>query len=65
MGYGLNNSNFFLDFSRLTTAEQNEFNKQRPLKLLGYASNHGIVQLKGELIPEKFHGYIMDGRNQL
>lgn len=29
-------SNFFLDFSRLTMAEQNEFNKQRPLKLLGY-----------------------------
>lgn len=29
-------SNYFLNFSRLTTTEQNEFNKQRPLKLLGY-----------------------------
>jgi erythromycin esterase len=28
--------NFYLNFSRLTEAEQNEFNKQRPLKLLGY-----------------------------
>ena len=28
--------NFYLDFSRLTEAEQTEFNKQRPLKFLGY-----------------------------
>ncbi|MCS3794988.1 erythromycin esterase family protein [Niastella sp. OAS944] len=28
--------NFYLDFSRLTPAEKDDFNKQRPLKLLGY-----------------------------
>jgi erythromycin esterase-like protein len=28
--------NYFLDFSRLTTTERNEFDKQRPLKLMGY-----------------------------
>jgi erythromycin esterase-like protein len=29
-------SNYYLNFSRLTTEEQNEFNKQRPIKFLGY-----------------------------
>jgi erythromycin esterase-like protein len=29
--------NYYLNFSRLTTAEQNEFNKQRPIKFLGYS----------------------------
>jgi len=28
--------NYYLNFSRLTTAEQNEFDKQRPIKFLGY-----------------------------
>ena len=28
--------NFYLDFSRLTVTEQSEFNKQTPLKFLGY-----------------------------
>lgn len=34
----LNNttSNYYLNFSRLATAEQNEFKKQRPIKFLGY-----------------------------
>lgn len=29
-------SNYYLNFSHLTTAEQNEFNKQRPIRFLGY-----------------------------
>jgi erythromycin esterase len=29
-------SNYYLNFSRLATAGQNEFNKQRPIKFLGY-----------------------------
>jgi erythromycin esterase-like protein len=35
----LNNttSSYYLNFSRLATTEQNEFNKQRPIKFLGYS----------------------------